>query len=324
MRKTIKSYFLYALQLQDDAWFILPSDSPLESKLIDDLQNDYGLLYEFIEEHPIVAVNKLLDAVSVGIEVNRYVKRYMKNYGIQKVRGGCYVDKVLDGATVALLERELHYTISDSIEDMHILNTIREEHSGTITLDEEIRALLSKIAEMKETLLSQMTAANTKLQNDYSSYVKISEWLRILKQLPPNIFEDIEWLRSQDIGATWSSEYTLRYMQVVYEHLPEVTGIFMSIVEDPDEYRIDGVRYEPITDLQSPHHVFDQVFLHGKGEGTDKGTEGTKTTALLNYFEYMAYVILNRTAEFEYDIGCYPKNFMKKHRITKAYIDKQR
>jgi len=310
----MKSYSLYALQLWDEAWFILPSDSPLESKSIVDLQRDYGLLYEFIEEYPIVAVNKLLNAVTTGIEVNRYVKRYMKNYGIQKVRGGCYVDKVLDGATVALLNRELHYTISESIEDMQLLTAIREEHNGTITLDEEICALLSKITELKETLCNQITSAKTKLQYDYATYVKISEWLRILKQLPPKILEDIEWLRSQDIASKRSSEDTLRYMQVVYEHLPDVTDIFMSIVNDPDEYRIDGVRYEPFTDLQSPHHVLDEVFLHGKG------TEDKGTTALLNYFEYMVYVIINRTAEFEYDIGCYPKNFMKRHRITKAYL----
>lgn len=310
----MKSYYLYALQLYDDAWFILPSDSPLESKSIGDLQRDYGILYEFIDEHPIMAVNKLSNAVITGIEVNRYVKRYMKTYGIQKVRGGCYVDLVLDNATVSLLNRELHYTVSDSIEDMHILTSIREEHSGTISLDEEIRALLSKIAVLKETLRHQIAAENTKLQNDYASYVNTQERLTRLKKIPPKIFEDIEWLRSQNIGTRRSSEDTLRYMQVVYEHLPDVTDIFMSIVNDPDEYRIDGIRYEPITDLQSPHHVL------GKGEGT----EDTKAIELLNYFEYMAYVILNRTAEFEYDVDCYPKNFMKKHRITKAYLEKER
>jgi hypothetical protein len=311
----MEPYSLYALQLTENKWFITLSNKTLASIPLTALQDDYELVYDFIKEAPIVSVKKLEHNVTDSGAINASVKQYMKTYGIQNVRGGCYTDAILPETTIALLECELNYTIESAVAEMNMLYEVKGEYAKSVALEEEIRQILLKVAQIKEQIRNFIKCETVKLDYDRAQYVGLTARLAQYKQITPSTIEDIEWLLDSVYNPENIRNHSynkVRYANIVYEQLPLLTKIFMSIVEDPDEYRIDGVKYTQLDHLYNPNLVLDKMFLL-------RGHDAT-ATKLLQYFEYMAYVILNRIMELEFDVGCYGPNYEKKHSISKALV----
>lgn len=313
----METYSLYALQLTENKWFITLSNKPLDTTRVASLQDDYEIVYDFIREAPIVSVEKLEHNVTDGCVINNYVKQFMKTYGINNVRGGCYTDSALPETTVAVLEREINYGIDIAIDDMNILYAVKEEYVGSAALEEEIRQILLKVAQIKEQIRKFIKHETVKLENDYIQYAKSKDRLALYKQITPSTIEDIMWLLDSVADKETVRYNKARYASLVYEQLPRITEIFASIVEDPDEYRIDDIKYKPIEYLYNPNLVLDKTFLLRSSLRDEDAA-----TKLLQYFEYMAYVILNRTMELEFDVGSYGANYEKKYGISKALVSR--
>ena len=95
-------YRLYALELSNKKWFIYTTKET-DTKNID---LNSKLLYQFVSNNlPILSHNstKLNDV----LEVNFYVKKYMRLYGIKNVRGGSYSDEILSSEIKDMLEKNL-------------------------------------------------------------------------------------------------------------------------------------------------------------------------------------------------------------------------
>jgi len=83
-------YRLYALELSNKKWFIYTTKET-DTKNID---LNSKLLYQFVSNNlPILSHNST--QLNDVLEVNFYVKKYMRLYGIKNVRGGSYSDEVL-------------------------------------------------------------------------------------------------------------------------------------------------------------------------------------------------------------------------------------
>ena len=306
-------YSIYLFKLINNKWFITLSNKKLESITLYEIQSDYELVYDFINENPIIAVTKLEDYITDGYHVNKHVKLHMKQYGINNVRGGSYSDSILDENVVKVIENEINYTVSQSLADMNILYDIKQDYKNTMELEDEINKILLKVVEIKKQINSFIISEKAKLNIDYDIFVKLTERLAQYKQMKSTIFDDINWLLENIDNKEKSKE---RYLHIVNKELPLITKIFTSIVEDPEEYRIDGIKYEPRIHLYSPSSVLDCVFVSRcyNVESRDKAMK------VINKFEYMAYVILNRTMELEFDISCYPKDYKKRYNISKAFV----
>ena len=310
-------YSLYLFKLLDNKWFMAINLINLEELPLSEIQTDYEIAYEFIHNYPIVSIKKIEENVVDGHIINAYVKNYMKQYGINNVRGGCYSDDVLDDSVIALLNKEINYTINEAIEDMNILYDIKNEHGRSVELENEIRNILLKVVEIKKQINSYIESDNIKLENEYNVYTKLKEYLNNLQRMKPTIFDDINWLRDNIENLNnINKQAKENYLHIVNKELPVVTNIFKNIVDDPDEHRIDGIKYKPFINLYSPSVLLDNIFI-SKQCYRDIREEGIK---LINFFEYMAYVIYNRTAELEYDLNIYPKNYKQKYIMTKKFI----
>ena len=312
-------YSLYLFQLLNNKWFIVTSLPNLMDLPLSEIQTDYEVAYEFINTYPIVSIEKIQDDIADGGVINSYVKQYMKQYGIDNVRGGCYSGIALEDDVIKVITKEINFTLTDAVEDMNILYDIKSEYHRAIELEDEMRKILLKVAEIKHQINTFIVSENNKLNNDYNTFVNLTDRLTEYRKMKSTVFDDINWLlenidNNENIRNIKKNKE--RYLNIVNIELPQVTKIFTTIVEDPDEYRIDGFNYEPRIHIYSPNTVLDCVFIsnHNNDELKEKAKK------VINRFEYMAYVILNRTMELEFDINSYPKNYSKRYNISKAFV----
>lgn len=95
---------LNVVLLEQDNYFVYYSDTELESKILIEIE----LLFEFPKiHHPI----KIIETswTSDLFEIDKYVKKYMMKYGIDKVRGGSYILPILHDFQRQSLQSEFAY-----------------------------------------------------------------------------------------------------------------------------------------------------------------------------------------------------------------------
>jgi len=154
---------LIAFRLQEDHYFLYPTVSgrPLETII-----QECSILYEFVRKYPIIDVIEhvgILDA----LEIDKHVKTYMKEKGVDKVRGGTYTDVVYPDSVKEFIENELKLSFHQYY--LHV------EKIQSIVNDTQLDSV--------ETIV--------KKQNDYMSLMKKHT---LLTSVYLNFNDDIEWM----------------------------------------------------------------------------------------------------------------------------------
>lgn len=94
---------IYVLLCEKQRYYIGKTDRPLHDRM-DEHFNRNGS--EWTKKYrPIKVVEQILNADD--FDEDKYTKKYMKNYGIDKVRGGSYTQLVLPDYSVMALKKEL-------------------------------------------------------------------------------------------------------------------------------------------------------------------------------------------------------------------------
>lgn len=93
---------IYILQLADDCYYVGKSD-----KVDDRVQQHLdGNGSAWTKLHRVQKVEKIVASVD-NFDEDKYVKIYMQQYGIDKVRGGSYSQIDLDNYTITTLQKEI-------------------------------------------------------------------------------------------------------------------------------------------------------------------------------------------------------------------------
>jgi predicted GIY-YIG superfamily endonuclease len=93
---------VYILRLEGGYYYVGKSDNPMKRYQ----EHVSGAGSAWTRAHKPVGVEKIIENVS-PFEEDRYTKEYMAKYGIDKVRGGSYVEKRLDEDQVYSLQKEI-------------------------------------------------------------------------------------------------------------------------------------------------------------------------------------------------------------------------
>jgi hypothetical protein len=124
----IENYSLYIISFDTNNFIIhLSKKNNNNEKLLKECK----ILYNFIESNNLIIENIInIDSI---LDVDMYVKKYMKIYGIDNVRGGSYSKKILDDKTIeyikyeeSILENKLFKSIDlyESILNKSIINDL--------------------------------------------------------------------------------------------------------------------------------------------------------------------------------------------------------
>ena len=93
---------LYILQLQDDCYYIGKSDN-VNDRIQQHIDGQGSV---WTKLHKVVKIENIINNID-NFDEDKYVKRYMQQYGIDKVRGGSYSQIELDSNTLTILQKEI-------------------------------------------------------------------------------------------------------------------------------------------------------------------------------------------------------------------------
>jgi hypothetical protein len=235
---------------------------------------------------------KLIDTIWAcdKFDVDKYVKLYMNNYGIENVRGGSYSNEILTDENLQAINHELTY-MNDNYETemvnfIHNIHNIHNENG----VYEVLQKQYTKYCFLKKKI------------NFYSTFFEKEKEFE-----KKNEFEKIKYLKNilkeiiQNINMLKENPNLIKFK--TYQNL---LSIFKSITKIEELQTIKmPFPYEPVY-LQNPEFILDDYML---GETDEIGE------TICEIFEGMVCHILNRITEFEFDLQFYPKYFDDKYRI---------
>lgn len=273
---------IYCFELENDKFFLFlrptPSSNPIELFL------EAVLRYEYIQQNKPLAINSIWTE-SHPLDLDHYVKKYMLDYGIDRVRGGSYSKSILTPEQRAFLTTELNGPIQAFPEE--VTKSIIHKYSRLLLDNEDFE---------KE---------RTRLLNEQARFKRESAYLNRLRRLDiPKIRADLDWLLkycemlSGDIYPThgrWNSlliQLITRYRQMLLI-LRDIYS-FMTLSERPfDTYGMIFIQY--------PQFLLDNYFYGSLKPPTD--TDYKHVRQLCEAYHTFVTTWENRIAEVEHDVS---------------------
>ena len=289
---------LHVLQLENKKWFLHVSPRQYEEYLF----LECSTIYDFVRNNPPMSVFSVID-ITFSLDVNYHVKKYMKSYGIENVRGGNYTDEVLSEDVVKHLELEISTTFSEYTKEPELFQQILQSYiyklhisNNDFDFDGEIKRLNTDLEKYNK----------EKKQYDF---FKNKNGIKIDR----TIISDVEWIiekintilpiEENKVGIPYSNQADIdRYKTFIkkYEVLYEKYYLL-------DE---DKIRLIPSVHLKNPSFILDNVFYHPR---LINNWEAYLEDAVkfMEKIEFMAYAMINFIEELEFDVHQYNTNIEK-------------
>lgn len=97
------SLSIYVLKLQSDKYYVGKTQNK-EARLLQHFTNNGSA---WTKKYPPIEVIRIISDCD-DLDEDKYTLQYMKLYGIDNVRGGSFVQIILDQATVNVIQRMIH------------------------------------------------------------------------------------------------------------------------------------------------------------------------------------------------------------------------
>jgi hypothetical protein len=275
---------LYYLRLENQKLFLfaIPISNDYDVESIDDetIMLQCQLSFNFVTNNPPIEIVHKVE-VNDFCEVDCYVKKNMKFHGIEKVRGGTYSMDLIPDNLIEGLKLELFDSNCRLAEQKIVTNLIQKckNNIDNKTKNYEavsIQGIKNKIAEYKEILAKRR---------------------QLSKGIDRTFIEDLEWIRNYlpIRHEKISNDNRKKYKDI----LLKMKTLYVSFCEHRDSF-------QGIPHLKYPEFVLDNLFFHSRTLMTNNNQkqkfEIDKET-LLSHYEHMAYWIINRCEEYDYDLS---------------------
>lgn len=257
---------------------------------------------------------RVVETISIcqNDEINFFVKKYMKYYGIDNIRGGSYINKKLTDMERSIIVLEQQQNLKTNKLQCDIISDIVLKYNDIDTW------------------------SNDKIKLEYETCIKHRNNYENEKQMLHNftvgynnieinriILSDLTWLSNECAKAIKLNSYESKYINnYYYEETENIKKYKKIVIKIKSLYRMftnymdEPIKYEPLIHLYSPETILDQYFYNP----TVKQCV-LQYDSLIKYFaicEYMAYSIICRIQEYTFDVNSYPSNFemINKYEIT--------
>lgn len=286
------TFYLYLLKLEDAKFFVYVT-SEIDEELI---KTQCSILHDFVYKYPPLAIidkQKLEDA----IEVDTVVKKLMKQYGIENVRGGTYSSEILPDFLIKSLELEFSYSLDTIKKQDEMFAKIVHKYSPEILIDKQ--------------------AELDRIHNELDDYKKIvNQWKSITNngKINRKVVTDIEWIIEKcEMAETEFIQTGKLQKRLVFaeddERYKNLLGMFKEIYAIFREQFDKPIDYEYMIFIERPHCLLDTLFYNAEQITADNQCFSI-IQSLLKKYEYMTYSIINRSEEYEFDLTAFPDNFL--------------
>ena len=304
---------LYVLELSEEKWYLHISNS-------DDINKVYmecKLISSFVRKYlPIVSYEST--KIFNDYDLDTYLKKYMRNYGINNVRGGIYTEIILNETENLIINNNCENKLIPINEKIDMIDNIVDRYKD---LDEW----------SKEKIEEEILNINT----NYEYYKKSKCLYNQMKQpingivFSYNIKKSLSWLNKMVI---MNAKYILsgnaekkklctgyeykQYVDVITE-IKNAYLIYNSYLSD----EITMIRYSPIIHIQSPRILFDEFMCHvNVNTITDNFEIALK---LIESIEGMVYTVVCRLQELEFDIHSFGELYEDKVEYSLKYLNEK-
>jgi hypothetical protein len=305
--ETNNLYYLYVIELESNNWLLHLSQPKPDIFL----QIECEFLYDFAKKYKPLKISEKIN-ISDLLLVDYHVKKYMLLHGIQKVRGGRYIDEILPNHHIMTLNAEF------KMEEQLNNNKIIIDHSIGSNLKNPDLKLANQLEEYENTLaiynsIKCFTYENKKYEYSRDILVDI-KWLNNCILFMKNymmdinspevehisIADQIELLQPIEILFSFFDEYPyFTYSKQVIDNYNRICIYLKHLLPACLKVKDDLVYDYEL--LKCPELVFDTIFYTIDYNFHEKNY--TDALNLCNYFEYMTYIIINRMDEYEFDLN---------------------
>jgi hypothetical protein len=303
-------FLLHVVSLTDNKLFLHVSHTSIDNNARILLECE--VMHEYVRKYKPL---RILESVVLrqDTEIDFFVKKYMKHYGIDNVRGGTYSDIELTDNDKQFILREQKMTLEEMESKSKTMTSIFDEYGDISLLSiDELKDELSK-ATHSQSLYDNETAMLRNYTIGYNNIETSRVFLADLKWLMNTAAKNILHYTSHT-GHTYHmpDNVTQTYMQILNK-MKALYTIFYTYQDDI------GMKYEPRIHLYKPETVLDVFFYHyHEKQDWIKCTE--QLVALLDYYEYIFYCIICRIDEYIFDVGTYPPDFAFANQYRIQYL----
>jgi hypothetical protein len=345
---------LYIILLEDKRLFLHTSTrNPTD---IYNILLECELMYSYATKYKPI---KIQDSTIIrqDSEIDFFIKKYMKNYGIDKVRGGSYCNERITKPERMVIMNEYNTTIPSAEVRCQEVRTVLAEYIGIETWSPQ----------QIHNELNQLTIKYDKFTNESIMLDKLSTFNDI--KIDRSILEDLKWIGVKCIQQISPSipflierkiEECLFYTETPYVWDNIVSEINQQYVEmdsrdwlNPDctyikRKRLDNVtidkykcvvrkiqalysiftnntdvesKYEPKIHIYCPNTLLD-VFMYHANDVKDWTCHYNKLEKYIHECEYISYCIINKIDEYDFDVKSYLPNFEEVTSYKRRYLHK--
>jgi hypothetical protein len=294
---------LYVVELSNNKIFLFVTTVYDNNKNDKQIELECQLMYDFVRKNLPIISSKSIKIIQ-DLEVDFFVKKYMRYYGIDNVRGGSYCNSELTTTEHQFISNELKYNLIEECSKQYILREIIIKYENTQEKTDELH----------------------RLQTELIEFNRIKTKLSLLK-LSRDIIDDIEWIRDRIVyykknvendiinssNSMTSNPDKTRY-RIILQNLKNIKQIFQ-------QHSGKEIDYNPIIYINRPDIILDKVLYHA--HNVNLNNESVYAVNILKYYEYMAYFLINRKEELEFDLSTYPKNMEEITTYSIEYIKLQ-
>ena len=307
MQPDIGIYFLYVILLEDN-------NIGLHASIETDMEKvkiEFEIMNDFAKIHKPIAVTEMVEIGQDFALIDLNVKKYMKEYGMEKVRGGSYSAVILPSYMKFALDAELK-TLSNYANEY--TKNIRgifvvEASENEAYLQKELQKYM--FSKNNYDLCKYIKDENGEIYEINRDIIKELQWIVEKIRSIQSLNKDLQIYENENgisLYKSWTSGDVMSnhaYFELSQENknkykyiLNKIKGViqlYFKLHED-DEYLVNKYREKKTIVDENVFRISNYI-------------DSTYIEELIKNTELFVYTIINRFDEFEFDISTYPANF---------------
>ena len=279
---------IYFLALEESRYFLYARDSNSTNYSPIQIFLESVLSYDYLQKYkPIHIIDSWSE--THPLDLNTYVKKYMLEYGLDRVRGGSYSSIELTPEQISVLKAELYGPKEPFPQE--VINKIIQKYAKGVYSNKKLK---------KE---------KVQLEINYEKYKNEKVNLEYLKKLDiPQIKISIEWLKNIceiqrtrfSLGQTQTPIYRLQ-KQEIYEEYQKTINAINKIYNSFMIYSKTFPKIDTDLSIKNPKFLFDDYIFHGHRVHLPIYMD--RVNRLCNVYEYFLNFLENRLKEYEFDVS---------------------
>lgn len=309
-------FLLHVLLLTEDKLFLHGSSTTINDESV--IMLECEIMHEYLQKYKPLRILESI-ALRQTCEVDFIVKKYMKCYGIDNVRGGSYTDFELTSDEKKFIQREHLMTIDKMQSKCDAMMTMFNEYKDihTWSLD-KIRMEMSLVTRQQslydneKTMLNKLSIGKNNIQTN-RIFLTDLKWL--LNQCAKNIQQHSIFVSptSKVTSSSVNRDVNGKYKQI----LNKMKALYAIFCEHIDV----EIKYEPRIHLYAPETLLDACFFHCHQE-RNWDSYVFQVINLIECYEYIFYCVITKIDEYKFDVNTYPPDFELTNRYRMNYLQK--